>query len=244
MSAAAVPSTVSLVTGGVRGLGLAVARALLQRGDRVHVVYRSSRDLARELEHDFPERVHRADALEAGALDSVVAAVRERDGRLDHLIHAVGEYLTGPLETCEPADLRRMFASNVESSFLAFRAARADLRASRGSAVFFGCAGLDGLRARRQTAAYTSAKSALLVLMRSLAVEEAPHGVRINMVSPGQVPHEHASSDTRDPELWERIPLGRPGTPEDVARTVVWLASPSSSYVTGADIDVAGGWML
>jgi NAD(P)-dependent dehydrogenase (short-subunit alcohol dehydrogenase family) len=235
---------VGLVTGGVRGIGLAVARALRERGDRVHVVYRSSHDLARELEREFPSRVHRADALDEGDLERVVAAVRERDGRLDHLIHAVGEYSSGALEQFEPADLRRMLASNVESSFLVFRAARAALRASRGSAVFFGCAGLDGLRARRQTAAYTASKSALLVLMRSLAVEEAAHGVRVNMVSPGQVPHEHASSDTRDPQLWSRIPLGRPGTPDDVARAVAWLASPASSYVTGADIDVAGGWML
>jgi 3-oxoacyl-[acyl-carrier protein] reductase len=137
-----------------------------------------------------------------------------------------------------------MLASNVEAAFLAIGQFRASLRASRGTAVFFGCAGLDGMGARRDTAAYTAAKSALLVLVRSLALEEARHGVRVNMVSPGHVPHEHASDDTRDPKLWERIPLGRPGSPEDVARAVEWLTSSASSYVTGVNLDVAGGWML
>ena len=117
-------------------------------------------------------------------------------------------------------------------------------RARRGSAVFFGCAGLDGLRARRRTAAYAASKSALLVLAKSWALEEAVHGVRINMVSPGQVPHAHASADTRDPAAWERIPLGRPGAPREVADVVAWLCSPQSSYVTGTDVQVAGGYLL
>jgi 3-oxoacyl-[acyl-carrier protein] reductase len=136
-----------------------------------------------------------------------------------------------------------MLASNVESAFLGVGALRATLRERRGNAVLFGCSGLEGARARRSTAAYTAAKTALLVLTRSLAVEEAPYGVRFNMVSPGHVPHEHASDDTRDPERWSRIPFGRPGTPDEVARAVEWLTSPAASYVTGTNLDVAGGWM-
>lgn len=235
---------VSLVIGGVRGLGLAAARRLSARGDRVHVTWRSSGELARGLEAELEGRVHRADALEEGELERLMAAVLERDGRLDHLVHAVGEYRTGTLEELEPAELRSLLASNVESAFLAFRAARAPLRSSRGCAVLFGCSGLAGLRAWRRTAAYAAAKSALLVLARSLAVEEAPHGVRLNVVSPGHVPHAHAAPDTRDPELWKRIPMGRPGEPAEVAEAVAFLCSPAAAYVTGADLEVAGGWML
>jgi NAD(P)-dependent dehydrogenase (short-subunit alcohol dehydrogenase family) len=235
---------VVLVIGGVRGLGLAVARRLRRDGARVHVVWRSSGREARALEPEFPGRVHRADALEAADLEALVARVVERDGRLDSLVHAVGEYVTGTLEELEPADLRRMLASNVESAFLALRAARAPLRASRGAALVFACAGLHGLHAWRRTAAYAAAKSALLVLARSLAAEEARHGVRINVISPGHIPHAHAAPDTLDPELWKRIPMGVPGTPEDVAGAAAWLLSDAAGYVTGANLEVAGGWNL
>ena len=80
--------------------------------------------------------------------------------------------------------------------------------------------------------------------MKSWALEEAPHGVRVNMVSPGQVPHEHASEDTLDPARWERIPLGRAGEPAEIAEVVAWLCSPRASYVTGSDVQAAGGYLL
>jgi NAD(P)-dependent dehydrogenase (short-subunit alcohol dehydrogenase family) len=244
MAAAGERARVALVIGGVRGLGLAVARALAARGERVHVAYRSSTALAAELERELAGRVHRADALDEAALAALAAEIESRDGPLGLLVHSVGEYVSAPLDATPVAAMRRMLASNVESAFAAFGAARAQLRRTRGCAVFFGTAGLDGARARRRTAAYAAAKTALLVVVRSLALEEAAHGVRVNMVSPGHVPHPHASEDTLDPERWARIPLGRPGAPADVASAVVWLASADASYVTGANLEVAGGFLL
>ena len=235
---------VSLVTGSVRGLGLAVARRMRERGDRVHVVYRGSEDRARALEPEFGGRIHRADLLDPAQVDALVGRVVSNDGRLDHLVHAVGEYETGPLAELDPADFRRLFASNTESAFLVMNAARAHLRETGGSAVFFGNAGIEGLRAWRLAAAYSAAKTALLVLVRSFAAEEAPHGVRANMVSPGFIPHPDAVPETHDPELHRTIPMGRPGQPEELAEVVAWLCSPEAAYVTGANVDVAGGWRL
>lgn len=237
-------TSVSLITGSARGLGLAAARRLAARGDRVHVVYRSDGPAVRALEQEFAGCVHQGDMERAEDVERVVREVLTRERRLDHAVHAVGEYEAGPLTELDPADLHRLLVNNVESAFLLARAVRAALRESKGSLVFFACAGLEGLRARRDCAAYAAAKSAVVVLARSLAVEEAPHGVRVNLVSPGMVPHEHAAADTLDPAMHRKIPLGRPGKPEEVAEAIAFLTSPAASYVTGSNIELGGGFML
>ena len=104
--------------------------------------------------------------------------------------------------------------------------------------------GLEGLRARKTTAAYAAAKTALLVLARSWALEEAPHGVTVNLVSPGHVPHADAHPDTLDQARLASIPMGRPGRPEDLARAIAFLCSEAASYTTGTDLLVTGGYLL
>ncbi|MFM7297752.1 MAG: SDR family NAD(P)-dependent oxidoreductase [Planctomycetota bacterium] len=235
---------VALVTGSARGLGLAAARRLASEGVRVHVTFRTKTAESAALEREFPGRVHAADLERPEDWRRVAEAVLASEGRLDHLVHAVGEYVRAPLHGTSAADLRRLFSNNVESAFLGIEALRPALRASRGSVVLFACAGVETTRARREAAAYVAAKSALLVLARSWALEEAPHGVRVNVVAPGVVPHEHASADTLDPALWQRVPMGRPGEPREVADAVAFLCSPASGYVTGTVLEVAGGWLL
>jgi NAD(P)-dependent dehydrogenase (short-subunit alcohol dehydrogenase family) len=236
-------SKVALVTGSVRGIGLACARKLASAAISCTSCTALQRLGARSrgrVPRPHPPRRFGA----RGRLAALISAVIERDGALHHLIHAVGEYVNGSLEAARVDALRHMFASNVETAFLAMQAARERLRASRGDALFFGCAGLAAPRTRRDTALYGAAKSALLVLVRSWAAEEAPHGVRVNMLSPGSIPHAHASADTRDPEHWEKIPLGRPGTPDEIAAAAAWLSSDEASYVTGSNLEATGGWML
>jgi len=250
MADGASPERVVLVTGSARGIGRAVAEHFAALGDRVHVVWRSQSAAADDLVACHGERAHRADLVREADARDLVDAVCRIDGGLDVLVHAVGEYASAPLEETDGATLRRMLASNVESAFHLFSAARSSLRASRdrggtgGRAVFFGTSGLSGLRGRRKTAAYAAAKSALAVLVRGWALEEAPHGVTVNLVSPGHVPHADAHPDTLDPELLAKIPLGRPGEGSDLARAVAWLCSGEASYTTGTDLYVTGGWML
>jgi len=233
---------VSLVTGSARGIGLAVARELSARGDEVHVVWRSKPETGAALEREFPGRTWRADVEAREQVKQLVADVLSTSGRLDTLVHAVGQYEAGPLAELEASDFERLLRNNLMSAVHLIDAARPALRANSASVVLFGCAGVETLRARREAAAYTAAKTALCVYMRSLALEEAGHGVRVNMVSPGLIPHEHASEDTH--ELASSLPLGHGGRVEDVSGAVAWLTSAAAEHVIGQNLDVAGGWML
>lgn len=229
----------ALVTGGVRGLGLAVARRMSRAGVRCHLTWRSSEERARDLEPEFPGRIHRAEHLDEAANGRLVRDVLARDGRLDHLVHAVGEFARAPLARTPLAAWRSLQASNVETALAVFSAARAALRETAGSVVFFGVSGTTRLKGRLETAAYAAAKSSLVVLARSLAREEGPFGVRVNVVSPGFVPHDAAEAGTALPP---EIPLGRAGTLEELAEAAFWLASPEAGYVTGQNLEVDGGW--
>lgn len=233
-----------LLTGSAQGIGLTVARLLASRGDAVHVVHRSG-PAPEALLAEFGERhVHRADLTSPEDTQRLVDDVVEEAGRLDAVVHAVGPYTTAPLSESSPDVFREMLDGNLFSALHLIEAARAPLRASRGAWLFFGCAGIDRWRARRVTTAYIAAKSALLVTMRGLALEEAPHGVRVNMISPGFVPHEGAAPDTLDSRLQREIPLGQAAELREVAAAAAWLIGDEASHVVGQNLEVAGGWML
>ncbi len=247
MSTQGEPGPVALVTGSARGLGAEAARRLAAEGFRVHVVWRTSEDQVPLLEERFPGRVHRADLSQEGAATALVDSVLAVDGALHHLVHAVGDYAEGALSELSGESFRRLFESNVFTARDMVEAARGPLREAASehgdaSMLFFGTAGLAGLRAREQTSAYAAAKSALAVFMRSLAREEASFGVRVNMISPGLVPHEGSHPSTSDPALHAKIPLGRAGTPAEIAGGVHFLTT--ARHITGQDLGIDGGWLL
>ena len=230
------------VVGGVRGLGLAVARAFAERGDIVYLTYHSSADRAAALAEEFSGRIVQLNAEDPDAVRAAADGLVAEAGRLDFVVNSIGAYASGSLEGTSPALAEGLWRSNVLTSLHLVDATRGALRSSHGAYLFFGCAGLAGLRARRECAAYAAAKSALLVFVRSLAREEAPHGVRANMLSPGIVPHDAAHPDTLDPEQHAGIPMGHPGKPADIAAAALHLAD--AAHTTGTDLVVAGGLLL
>jgi 2-deoxy-D-gluconate 3-dehydrogenase len=243
---------VAMVTGAGRGLGSGIAKALAAAGAQVVLVSRSEDQLetvqAQITASGGAAQVLAWDLGEGTSAPDLVAQVLRRFGRLDVVVHAAGNMVRRPALDFPAADWDSVIGLHLRAAFLLGQAtARHLTTAGRGGSIIL-VGSLTSQRVGiRDTVAYGSAKSGLMGLMRTLAVEWAPHGVRVNMIAPGFVPTALTATVDDNPErhaLLARIPLGRPGTPEDLGGTAVFLASDASGYITGEAITVDGGWSV
>ena len=236
---------VVLVTGAAGGLGPMICRQFREEGA---LVLASDVHEARLAEVAAQESVEAsvADVTDAAEATRLVAEATDRHGQLHVLVPAAGVYQSTGVDAIEAEEIDRLHEVNVKGTFLAAQAAlRAMIPAQQGSIVTLGSiAGQVG--GVQSGAGYAATKAGVLGLTKALARYAGPHGVRVNCVSPGFI--EAGMSMGITPEDRERTlamtPLGRPGTAEEVARAVVWLASDAASFVTGAHLDVNGGLFM
>lgn len=239
---------VALVTGSARRIGAAIARTLHGAGYDLALHYRSSQDevatLAAELERARAGSTLplQADLGEFDRLPELVAHTVGRFGRLDALVNNASTFTPTPFGTTTPAQWDQLFASNARAPFFLAQAAAPHLSAARGAIV--NLTDIYGERPLRQHAVYCMAKAALLMMTRSLALELGP-GVRVNAVSPGAIlwPEDPAANTTAQQAMLARTPLGRTGTPEEVAEAVRWLLV-DARYSTGQVLHLDGGRLL
>ena len=238
------PAPVAVVTGGARRLGRHLCFALAARGYDVVIIYRQSAEPARALVQEIGAtgRRARARAVDVGVEAQVAEAFAEiaRDeGRVDLLINNVGNYNPQNITSLTPAVWDATLATNLSGAYYCcFHAL--PLMPAGGNIINIGMAGLEGTRANVRGADYYVSKTGLLSLTRSLAAAYAERGIRVNMVSPGQLDN---SVDLPPPEeIGLTVPLGRPGELQDVAQAMAYLLE--ARYVTGVNIDVAGGYRL
>ena len=235
---------VALVTGGSRNIGQTVARRFA--GSHTVVIG----DLAPP-EVSPGRDVHwvECDIRDYDSCQRLVAEAVAR-GRLDALVHSAAiTRKPVPIEEMDPAEWREVIDVNLNGAFHVTRAAVAALREAGGNAVLIasraarvGYAALDPAPGGTKPH-YCASKAAVISLARSLAVELAPAGVRVNCVAPGSIEGTMIPRD-RWPALAARIPLGRLGLPAEVAEACFFLCSPAASYITGHVLDVNGGtWM-
>ncbi len=235
---------VAVVTGGARRLGRHLCTTLAARGYDVVILYRSSEEDARTLVQEITatRRRARAWAVDVGIEPQVAAAFAEiarEEGRVDLLVNNVGNYNPQPITSLTPAVWDATLATNLSGAYYCcFHAI--PLMPAEGNIINIGMAGLDGIRANVRGADYYVSKTGLLSLTRSLAVAHAGRHIRVNMVSPGQLDN---SVDLPPPdEIGQTVPLGRAGELHDVAQAIEYLLD--ARYVTGVNIDVAGGYRL
>lgn len=234
----------ALVTGGSSNIGWACVRRLAPTH---HVLIADLKPPAEPM----PEGVGflATDITDDAACRAAVLAASGEQG-LQVLVHSAAITAPAePIETTDPALWRRLLEVNLTGAFLMAQAAIPALRQARGSAVFISSrAGRTGYAALTASASgtkahYAASKAALLSLVKSLAIELAPDGVRVNSVVPGSIEGAMIPRH-RWPELAARIPMGRLGTPDEVADAVAFLCSDQARYVTGHALDVNGGtWM-
>jgi meso-butanediol dehydrogenase/(S,S)-butanediol dehydrogenase/diacetyl reductase len=222
---------VAVVTGGGSGIGRAVVELLERSGSTVRVL-----DLAGDEPLDVTDRE---------ALDRVAEEVAAASGRVDILVNAAGVLTPNlPADELPVDDFRLAYEVNVVGTVNACQAFFPRLREARGAIV--NVASQAALVSLPQQAAYTAAKGAVAALTRSLAIDWAEHGIRVNAVAPGftLTPMTEAffENETFTRAATGRIPLGRILGADEIAGAIVFLASPHASAVTGVTLPVDGGW--
>jgi meso-butanediol dehydrogenase / (S,S)-butanediol dehydrogenase / diacetyl reductase len=241
----------ALVTGGGSGIGAATARRLAAAGYGVCVMGRRREPLG-AIADEVGGLAVVADTSVADDVARAVDAAVGRFGGLGVLVCNAGTGASGAVAEQTQERWARVLETNLTGAFLACRAALPHLVESRGAVVTV--ASLAGLRASPESAAYGASKAGLIMLTQSIALDYGPRGVRANCVCPGWI--RTPIADAEMDELAERtgrnreaayelanrlVPARRPGTPEEAAEAIVWLASPASSYVNGAVLPVDGG---
>ncbi|GAA4858845.1 beta-ketoacyl-ACP reductase [Actinomycetospora straminea] len=228
-------SRVVLVTGGNRGIGLATARELAERGHTVVVTHRSG---------EPPEGLHgvQADVTDSAAVDAAFSQVESEHGPVEVVVSNAGITRDGLLMRMPEDAFTDVLDANLTGAWrVTQRAIRGMVKARFGRLIYI--SSVVGLTGAPGQANYAASKAGLVGLARSTARELGGRGITANVVAPGYVDTDMTAelTDKRREEILGSIPLGRTAAPEDIAKAVAWLASDDAAYVTGAVLPVDGG---
>jgi meso-butanediol dehydrogenase/(S,S)-butanediol dehydrogenase/diacetyl reductase len=240
---------VIIITGASEGVGRATALALASEGATAVICARREEPLASAVEEIKADggkvSAHRLDVADLDAFAQLVQETGRKYGRLDGLVNNAMSVTYKMILDLDIDEWRRDFAVNAEAVFVGTREAM-KIMIPRGSGSIVNIASTCGLRAMQKVSSYSASKAALIHFSACAAMEAGPHGVRVNVIVPGWVdtPSNRAYNGT-DPErlkqMQKQIPLQRAGQSEELARSIMFLLSDDSSYVTGTAIPVDGG---
>ncbi len=236
-----------VITGGSRGIGEAIAESFLQTGAQVHALSRTESTRSAELQEKAAKaggsyRWHAADITERSALEEVIDSILKSENGIDVLVNNAGITRDGLLMRMKDEDWDAVIQTNLSSVYTACKkVVRPMLKARTGTII--NVSSVVGIMGNAGQTNYSASKAGLIGFTKSLAREVASRGIRVNAVAPGYIDTsmtEKLNEEART-TLTSQIPLGRTGKPEEVASTVIFLASDEAGYITGQTLVVDGG---
>jgi 3-oxoacyl-[acyl-carrier protein] reductase len=244
---------VVLITGASSGIGRATAEAMAREGARVGVNYlknpKGAEEAVEAIRKGGGEALAiRADVTRQDEVHALVAAVRKQWGRIDILVNNAGDLIARrTLVDMTEEYWDQIMDLNLKSVFLCTQAVWEEMAARKSGCIInvTSIAGRNG--GGLGAAAYAAAKGGLLIYTKGLAKELAPHGIRVNGIAPGVIAtpyHERYSPPELMAKMVANIPLGRPGTAEEIADVILFLASPAARYILGETVEVNGGQLM
>jgi acetoacetyl-CoA reductase len=235
---------VALVTGGVRGIGAAITERLVNRGVKVAAGYSRDAVTAREFQDKFGDMVsvHQGNIGLNEDCERVISEVLDRHGRLDILVNNAGITADKTVRKMTPAEWDRVLQVNLSGAFYLARAILQHML-DRGSGRIINISSIIGESGNIGQANYAAAKAGLFGLTMSLAQETARKGITVNDVAPGYISTEMVAAVPKEAldKVIAKIPVGRLGEADEVARLVEFLADPDSGFITGQIYSVNGG---
>jgi NAD(P)-dependent dehydrogenase (short-subunit alcohol dehydrogenase family) len=234
---------VALVTGGIRGIGLAISERLLARGVTVAAGYSRDADAAKGFTDSHPNTsAHQGNIGHVEDCERVIAEVLEQHGRLDVLVNNAGITADRTVRKMTPPDWDRVVQVNLSGAFYLSRAILQHML-DRESGRIINISSIIGESGNIGQANYAAAKAGLLGLTMSLAQETARKGITVNAVAPGYISTEMVAAVPAEAlaKVVAKIPVGRLGEPDEVARVVEFLVDPDSGFITGQLYSVNGG---
>jgi len=249
MATSELDGIVCVVTGAGGGIGRAIALALAEAGGRLVILDRSAETAAATLDTVLARGAEAVvigcDTSDEASVAAAAAESAARMGACGVLVNNAGILRSGPLETLTSAEWHAVLSVNLTGYFHCAQAFGRQMRGQGGGAMVH-IASIAGHHATPFSGAYSVAKAGIVMLSRQLAIEWGGAGIRSNVVNPGMILTPMSASFYAQPGAAERrsatIPGGRIGQPEDIARAVLFLASPRSDYITGDEITVDGGY--
>ncbi|MGB0719853.1 MAG: acetoacetyl-CoA reductase, partial [Bdellovibrionales bacterium] len=232
---------VALVTGGTRGIGLAISQALMAAGHKVVAVYRSNEEAAQKF-RDMGGHAVRLDVSDFNACQEAVAKIEADIGPVSVLVNNAGITRDGVLHKMEEGSWHAVIETNLTSCFNMCRAVVAGMRA-RGFGRIVNISSINGEKGQFGQTNYAAAKAGILGFTKALALESAVKGITVNAICPGYIETDMTADIKQEvlDSIVQQIPAGRMGRPEEIAALVVFLASEQASFITGATLDANGG---
>jgi 3-oxoacyl-[acyl-carrier protein] reductase len=243
---------IALVTGGSRGIGRAISLELAARGATVIINFRSNGDAAREVVAEIEANGGTAETWQADVsneeqVNAMFKSITSKDnhGTIDILVNNAGMTRDNVIMMMKPSDFDDVISTNLRSTWLCCKTAvRTMMRKRTGTII--NITSVVGIAGNGGQTNYAASKAGIIGMTKSLAKEVAPRGITVNAVAPGFVGTDMTAdlSDEVKGKAVEAIPLGRMGTPEDIAQAVAFLASPGATYITGQTLVVDGGMVM